>query len=98
MVYVRGVELTGKTETFELEFPYSSSLAYAVPFYIRLFRRMLNVCFCLGTLIFSTLDRLAGAHNPELNSCDENKIKIQVYSQMRNYAQNINFKFSYLQN
>ena len=32
MVYVRGVELTGKTETFELEFPYSSSLAYAGPF------------------------------------------------------------------
>ena len=29
MVYVRGVELTRKTETFELEFPYSSSFAYA---------------------------------------------------------------------
>ena len=56
MVYVRGVELTGKTETFELKFPYSSSSAYAGPFYVRLFRRMLNVCFCLATLIFSALD------------------------------------------
>ena len=34
MVYVRGVELTGKTETFELESPYSSSLAYAGPFFL----------------------------------------------------------------
>ena len=33
MVYVRGVELTGKTETFELEFPYSSSFAYVGPFF-----------------------------------------------------------------
>ena len=40
--YVRGVELTGKTETFELEFPYSYSFAY-----VRLFRRMLR--FFLGT-------------------------------------------------
>ena len=34
MVYVRGMELTGKTETFELEFPYSSSFAYAGPFFM----------------------------------------------------------------
>ena len=49
MVYVLGVGLTGKTETFELEFPYSSSFAYAGPFHVRLFRRMFHVCFCLGT-------------------------------------------------
>ena len=34
MVYVSGVELTRKTETFELECPYSSSLAYAGPFFL----------------------------------------------------------------
>ena len=34
MVYVRGVELAGKTETFELEFPYSSSFAYAGSFFM----------------------------------------------------------------
>ena len=34
MVYVRGVELTRKTETFELEFPYSSSFAYAGSFFM----------------------------------------------------------------
>ena len=33
MVYVRGVELTEKTKTFELEFPYSSSFASAGPFF-----------------------------------------------------------------
>ena len=31
MVSVPGVELTGKTETFQLEFPYNSSFAYAGP-------------------------------------------------------------------
>ena len=34
MIYVRGVEFTGKTETFELEFPYSSSFAYAGSFFM----------------------------------------------------------------
>ena len=34
MVYVRGVELIGKTETFQLEFQYSSSFAYAGPFFM----------------------------------------------------------------
>ena len=34
MVYVRGVEFTGKKKTFKLEFPYSSSFAYAVSFFM----------------------------------------------------------------
>ena len=57
MVYVRGVELTGKKKTFELEFPYSSSFAYAVSFFMSGYLEEWYVqCLLFLRYSFSTLD------------------------------------------